>query len=67
MIGFADFLLIVAISALAAGLVCGAGVLALRLPRDPHHPGRGRPVVGIVLGVIGTGCWAGILGAALSG
>ena len=33
MIGFADFLLIVAISALAAGLVCGAGVLALRLSR----------------------------------
>ncbi|HVK43677.1 MAG TPA: HAMP domain-containing sensor histidine kinase [Micropruina sp.] len=33
MIGFADFLLIVAISALAAGLVCGAAVLALRLSR----------------------------------
>jgi len=33
MIGFADFLIIVAISALAAGLVCGAALLALRLSR----------------------------------
>jgi hypothetical protein len=40
-------------------------VLALRLPKDPHHRGRGRPIVAIVLGVITTGYWAGILGAAL--
>jgi Protein of unknown function (DUF2510) len=40
-------------------------VLALRLPKDPHHPGRGRPIVAIVLGVIGTAYWAAVLGAAL--
>lgn len=33
MIGFTDFLVIVANAALAAGLVCGAAVLALRLSR----------------------------------
>jgi hypothetical protein len=42
------------------------GVWALRLPMDPTRPGRVRPVVGIVLGLIGVAFWLLVLVASLA-